>query len=98
MNKKFQKTLTLLSISEPRTVDLPKRNAHKEGISRPNSLQGRMVQALLAMEVGQMITIQYDGDLANLRSRITFFRKKYHQYRVTTRSVGNDKLNIWRVA
>lgn len=98
MKKNFEKTLSIMSISEPRTVDLPKRNAHKKGISRPNSLQGRMAQALLDMEVGQMITIHYEGDLANLRSRITFFRKKYHQYRVTTRAVGDDQLNIWRVA
>jgi hypothetical protein len=50
------------------------------------------------MEVGQMITVTYDGDLGNLRARVTLFRKRYPEHMVETRKDGDDKLNIWRTA
>jgi len=45
-----------------------------------------------------MITVTYDGDLGNLRARVTLFRKRYPDYMVETRKDGDDKLNIWRTA
>jgi len=95
---RYAKTLSILEITEPRTEVLPKRNAAKSGIPRPKSMQGRMTQALLDMEVGQMITVTYDGDLGNLRARVTLFRKRYPEHMVETRKDGDDKLNIWRTA
>lgn len=95
---RYAKTLSIHDISEPRTEDLPKRNTHKAGIPRPTSMQGRMTQALLDMEVGQMITVTYEGDLGNLSARVTLFRKRYPDYKVETRKDGDDKLNIWRTA
>jgi len=95
---RYAKTLSILDITEPRTEVLPKRNAHKSGIPRPNSMQAKMTMALLAMKVGEMITVTYDGDLGNLRARVTLFRKRYPDYMVETRKDGDDKLNIWRTA
>ena len=94
----FERSMNILSISKPKMTPVPRRNAHKIGVLHPRSMQGKVTQTILSMEVGQMVTIKYDGDLSNLRSRFTLFRKRYPDINITTRVTSDDTISVWRLS
>jgi len=94
----FERSMNILSISKPKMIPVPKRNAHKIGVLHPKSMQGVVTQTILNMEVGQMVTIKYDGDLSNLRSRFALFRKRHPDINITTRVTSDDTISVWRLS
>lgn len=94
----FERSMNILSISKPKTIPVPRRNANKIGILNPKSMQGMVTRTILSMEVGQMVTIKYDGDLSNLRSRFTLFRKRHPDISITTRVTSDDTISVWRLS
>ena len=98
-SKRFaEQTMDIKRISRPTIAPLPQHRAHVMGSLRANSLQSKIVNALLRMEVGEMITITFNGDIGNLRARITNFKKRHPDYNVKTRQLSDDELGVWRIA
>ena len=89
----------ITKISKPRVMELPKMRANaKPRPIDPRSMQGKLTLAILALEIGQMIKIKYDGPDGNVSGRIGAFRKKNPDVKITTRKLDDETLGIWRVA
>ena len=100
LNTEIRKPVAMITkISKPRVMELPKMRANaKPRPIDPRSMQGKLTLAILALEIGQMIKIKYDGPDGNVSGRIGAFRKKNPDVKITTRKLDDETLGIWRVA
>ena len=100
LNTEIRKPVAMITkISKPRVMELPKMRANAK--PRPidsRSMQGKLTLAILALDIGQMIKIKYDGPDGNVSGRIGAFRKKNPDVKITTRKLDDETLGIWRVA
>jgi len=99
LNAETRKSVAVITkISKPRVMELPKvrANARPRPID-PRSMQGRLTLAILALKIGEMIKIKYDGPDGNVSGRIGAFRKKNPDVKITTRKLDEETLGIWRL-
>lgn len=100
LNTETRKPVAVITkISKPRVMALPKKRGNmRPRPINPRSMQGRLTLAILALKIGEMIKVRYDGPDGNVSGRIGVFRKKNPDVKITTRKLDEETLGIWRLA
>lgn len=98
--RKYVKRKKLYRFSTNASIPLPPRErGNKKGsYTSPNTVQGRMTAKILSLEIGEMFTMTFDADASEVSSRLTTFRKRFPDVKITTRKIQEGVIGIWRTA
>lgn len=99
--RKYVKRKKMFRFSTNATIPLPprERGGMKAGnYTSPNTIQGRMTAKILSLKVGEMFTMTFDADPSEVSSRLTVFRRRFPDVKITTRKIQEGVLGIWRIA
>jgi hypothetical protein len=89
----------VFNFSTNKKIPLPKKawaNREQTYVSK-NTLQGRMTAKILTLKVGEMFTMTFTADPSEVSSRLTTFRKRFPDVKITTRRLGENEIGIWRI-
>lgn len=98
--RKYTKRKKMFRFSSNAVVPLPPRErGNKAGsYTSPNTIQGRMTAKILSLGVGEMFTMTFDADPSEVSSRLTVFRRRFPDIKITARKIQEGVLGIWRIA
>lgn len=100
--RKHLKRKKIISFSHNKQMPLPKKAWGNESVRErtyvsKNTVQGRLTAKILTLKVGEMFTMTFNADPSEISSRLTTFRKRFPDVKITTRRTGENQMGIWRI-
>lgn len=97
--RKYNKRNTVFRFSDKKQMPLPQK-ARARDTSRyvsKTTIQGRLTSKILTLNVGEMFTLTFNSDPSEVSQRLTVFRKRFPDVKITTRRINDNTIGVWRV-
>jgi hypothetical protein len=94
--RKYLKRKTVLKFSANRQAPLPTKERKAYSPSK-FTVQGQMTAKILTLKIGEMFTMSFSSDPSEISSRLTTFRKRFPDIKITTRKIEDNVIGVWRI-
>lgn len=97
--RKYLKRKKIFTFSQKKAAPLPQKSrAHDTNryVSK-STVQGRITAKILTLEVGEMFTMTFNADPSEVSARLTIFRKRFPDIKITTRRINENTIGVWRI-
>lgn len=97
--RKYVKRKKMFTFSSKKVEPLPQKSRARDTsryVSKA-TVQGRITAKILTLEVGEMFTMTFNADPSEVSARLTVFRKRFPDIKITTRRINDNTIGIWRV-
>lgn len=97
--KKYKKRNIVYRFSGKQQLPLPEKKRARDTsryVSK-STVQGRLTSKILTLAVGEMFSLTFNSDPSEVSQRLTVFRKRFPDVKITTRRIGENTIGIWRV-
>lgn len=100
--RKLLRRKKIFNFSHNKQMPLPKKawgnaSVRERTYVSKNTVQGRLTAKILTLKTGEMFTMTFNADPSEISSRLTTFRKRFPDVKITTRRTGENQMGIWRI-
>lgn len=97
--RKYNKRKVTYRFSNKQQMPLPQKSRARDTsryVSK-TTVQGRLTSKILTLSVGEMFTLTFNSDPSEVSQRLSVFRKRFPDVKITTRRINDNTIGIWRV-
>lgn len=96
--RKYLRKKVVMHFSPNKQMPIPDRREKKPYVPSKTTVQGRMTTKILSLQVGEMFTMKFNVDPSEVSSRLTIFRKRFPDIKITTRRIEDGVIGVWRIS